>query len=97
MKEKPTGMHISEIGKKTGLEERKAGRILRLLATNHVFREGPNLYTSIYISSDVYLSVGKCFHKQSAEHPTPLEQPIVQYGASFVGFIYFEKSMFLTA
>ena len=42
-------MHISEIGKKTGLEERKAGRILRLLATNHVFREGPCLYTSVYV------------------------------------------------
>ena len=42
-------MHISEIGKKTGLEERKAGRILRLLATNHVFREGPFLYTSVHI------------------------------------------------
>ena len=49
LKEKPTGMHISEIGQKTGLEERKAGRILRLLATNHVFREGPCLYTSFYI------------------------------------------------
>ena len=47
-------------------------------------------------SSDVYPSVGKCFHKQSAEHPTPLDQHIVQYGASLVGFIYFEKSMFLT-
>ena len=23
---------------------------------------------------------GGCFHKQSAEHPTPLDQPIVQYG-----------------
>ena len=49
LKEKPTGMHISEIGKKSGLEERKAGRILRLLATNHVFREGPCLYTLVYI------------------------------------------------
>ena len=48
LKEKPTGMHISEIGEKTGLEERKAGRILRLLATNHVFREGSCLYTSFY-------------------------------------------------
>ena len=43
LKENPTGMHISEIGKKIGLEERKAGRILRLLATKHVFREGSRL------------------------------------------------------
>ena len=49
LKEKPTGMHITEIGKKTGLEERKAGRILRLLATKHVFREGSCFYTSLYI------------------------------------------------
>ena len=46
--------------------------------------------------SDVYPSVGKCFHKQPSEHPTPLDQPVVQYGASLVGFIYFEKFMFLT-
>jgi hypothetical protein len=83
-------MHISEIGIKTGLEERKAGRILRLLATNHVFREGPSSAPRFTFSSDVYPSVGKRFHKQSAEHPTPLDQPIVQYGASLVSFIYFE-------
>ena len=88
-------MHISEIGKKTGLEERKAGRILRLLASNHVFREGPAFTPQFTFSSDVYSSVGKRFHKQSAEHPTSLDQPIVQHGASFVGFIYFEKSLFL--
>ena len=46
--------------------------------------------------SDVYPSVGKRIHKQSVEHSTPLDQHIVQYGASLVGFIYFEKSMFLT-
>ena len=43
----------------------------------------------------MYPSVGKCFHKQSAEHATPLGQPIVQYRASLVGFIYFGKSIFL--
>jgi len=42
-------MHVSEIEGKTGLEERKAGRILRLLASKHVFREGSCLYTSFYI------------------------------------------------
>ena len=46
--------------------------------------------------SDVYPSVGKYFRKQSAEHPTPLDQPIVQYGTPLVGLIYFEKSMILT-
>jgi hypothetical protein len=46
-------------------------------------------------SSDVDPSIGKRFHKQSAEHPAPFHQPSVQYGASLVGFIYFEKSIFL--
>jgi len=47
-------MHISEIGKKTGLEERKAGRILRLLATNHVFREvSENVFTNNRLSTQL--------------------------------------------
>ena len=33
-------MHIAEIAKKTGVDEDKLGRILRLLASTHVFREG---------------------------------------------------------
>ncbi|KAF9563367.1 S-adenosyl-L-methionine-dependent methyltransferase [Agrocybe pediades] len=39
LQEKPEGMHISEIGERTGVEELKIGRVLRLLATKHVFRE----------------------------------------------------------
>ncbi|TFK38230.1 S-adenosyl-L-methionine-dependent methyltransferase [Crucibulum laeve] len=39
LQEKPEGMHISEIGQKSGLDERKIGRILRALATKHCFRE----------------------------------------------------------
>ena len=90
-------MHISEIGKKTGLEGRKVGRVLRLLATNHVFREGACLYTLFYfLETDLCPSVGKRFHKQSVEHPTPFNQPIVQSRASLVGFIYFEERNFLT-
>ena len=33
-------MHISEISQKSGVEARKAGRILRILASKHIFREG---------------------------------------------------------
>jgi hypothetical protein len=40
LEEKPEGMHISEIGKRAGIDSQKLGRILRLLATRHVFREG---------------------------------------------------------
>lgn len=39
LQKKPQGMHVSEIGKISGLDERKLGRILRLLATKHIFRE----------------------------------------------------------
>jgi len=54
LKEKQTGMHISEIGKKTGLEERKAGRILRLLASNHVFREvSENVFANNRLSTQL--------------------------------------------
>ena len=38
--EQPNGMHISEIANKAGVDEDKVGRILRLLASTHVFREG---------------------------------------------------------
>ena len=71
-------MHVSEIGEKTGLEEGKAGRVLRLLATKHVFQEGSSLYALFIFSSDGNPSVGKRFCKQSAEHPTTLNQFFVQ-------------------
>jgi hypothetical protein len=35
-----SGLHISAIGKKAGIEEGKLGRVLRLLASKHIFREG---------------------------------------------------------
>jgi hypothetical protein len=38
--DQPQGMHISEISKRSGIEQGKLGRILRLLATKHIFREG---------------------------------------------------------
>jgi len=47
-------------------------------------------------SSDLDPSVGKCLYEQSAEHPTPFNQPNVQYGALLVGFIHFKRPSFLT-
>ena len=38
--DQPEGMHIAEIAKRSGIEQGKLGRILRLLATRHIFREG---------------------------------------------------------
>jgi len=37
--EQPEGMHVAEIAKRSGIEQGKLGRILRLLATKHIFRE----------------------------------------------------------
>ena len=48
LQEQPAGMHISELSRKSGIEERKAGRILRLLASKHIFREGFCLLHSIH-------------------------------------------------
>ncbi|KAF8164770.1 S-adenosyl-L-methionine-dependent methyltransferase [Crassisporium funariophilum] len=58
---KPEGMHISEVAQKTGIDERKVGRILRLLSTKHVFREvSENVFAnnrlSIQLLSDNPLS-----------------------------------------
>jgi len=36
----PDGLHVNEIAKKTNIEQGKLGRMLRLLATRHCFREG---------------------------------------------------------
>ncbi|KAG6831457.1 hypothetical protein H0H92_010366 [Tricholoma furcatifolium] len=37
--EQPSGMHITEIGEKAGVNPQKLGRTLRQLASNHIFRE----------------------------------------------------------
>ena len=89
-------MHISEIGKKLASRNARLGEfcdfLLLTMSSKKVFVSTPR---STFLS-DVYPSIGKCFHEQSAEHPAPLDQPIVQYGASLVGVIYLEKPMFLT-
>ncbi|KAG6916944.1 hypothetical protein DXG01_004631 [Tephrocybe rancida] len=40
LQEKPSGMHIAEIGQKAGVDKGKLGRIMRLLASKNIFREG---------------------------------------------------------
>ncbi len=37
---KPEGLHVSELGTLSGAEPQKLGRIMRLLASRHCFREG---------------------------------------------------------
>ncbi|RDB18706.1 3-O-methyltransferase 2 [Hypsizygus marmoreus] len=49
--EQPEGLHISEIGRKTGVDEEKLGRILRLLASRHLFREvKPDIFANNRLS-----------------------------------------------
>ncbi|KAG6897005.1 hypothetical protein C0992_004716 [Termitomyces sp. T32_za158] len=52
------GMHTSEIAKKTGIDGQKLGRLLRLLANRHIYREvGPDVFAHNRISG--VLSTGK--------------------------------------
>ena len=44
------GMHVSEISKRTGLHQSKIERIMRYLATKHIFRESKLCYPTIHFS-----------------------------------------------
>lgn len=46
----PGGMSVCELGDKTGLEPAKLGRILRFLATKHIFREGSNRHHNVILT-----------------------------------------------
>ncbi|TCD65877.1 hypothetical protein EIP91_002036 [Steccherinum ochraceum] len=39
LKDHPDGLHVSEVASRSGIEQGKIGRVLRLLATKHCFRE----------------------------------------------------------
>ncbi|KAJ7487261.1 S-adenosyl-L-methionine-dependent methyltransferase [Mycena galericulata] len=48
---KPQGLHIDEIARKTGIDAGKLGRVLRLLSTKHCFAEvKPNVFTNNRLS-----------------------------------------------
>ncbi len=42
---KPEGIPVEQLGKQSGLDSNKLGRILRMLATKHCFQEGERLKT----------------------------------------------------
>ncbi|KAJ7453341.1 S-adenosyl-L-methionine-dependent methyltransferase [Mycena galericulata] len=49
--DKPEGVHIDEIASKSGYDTDKLARVLRLLATNHIFREvKPNVFANNRLS-----------------------------------------------
>lgn len=37
------GVHVSELAKKTSIDEAKLCRVMKFLATTHVFREGERI------------------------------------------------------
>ena len=82
-------------GKKQVSRNARLGEFYDFLLPNMYSEKVPVSAPRPTFLSDGDPSVRKCFHKQSAEHPTPLNQPIVQSRISLVGFICFEKSMFL--
>ncbi|KAA1466023.1 O-methyltransferase [Dentipellis sp. KUC8613] len=54
----PKGLHVSEIANKSGLDADRIGRLLRLLATNYVFKEvSPDVFSHNRISA--LLDTGK--------------------------------------
>lgn len=42
--DKPKGLHIDELGRLSDQDPWKLGRILRTLATNHIYTEGQLLF-----------------------------------------------------
>ncbi|KAJ7178588.1 S-adenosyl-L-methionine-dependent methyltransferase [Mycena crocata] len=49
--DKPEGVHVDELSKKTGVDADKLGRVLRLLVTKHVFAEvKPNVFANNRLS-----------------------------------------------
>lgn len=56
LKDKPEGVPVSELAKTAGVDQGKLARILRLLATKHVFREGRVVSDPGFVSlSEVYV------------------------------------------
>ncbi|KAF7791494.1 hypothetical protein EIP86_002510 [Pleurotus ostreatoroseus] len=56
------GMHIDDIVKANGADPQKLGRVLRYLATNHIFREtAPNVFANNMVSS--LLDTGKDYQE----------------------------------
>ncbi|PPR07611.1 hypothetical protein CVT24_004164 [Panaeolus cyanescens] len=88
---KPEGMHISEIGEKSGLEARKIGRVLRLLSTRHIFTEvsenvfANNRLSIQYLSSNPLSSLNLHFTDEVAKSSAVLSDVLAdkEWGHSY--------------
>jgi hypothetical protein len=68
--DQPEGMNISEIAKRSGIEQGKLGRILRLLASKHIFREGIPLSSLQARSYFLRLSLRTSYTRRVREQST---------------------------
>ncbi|EKM51830.1 uncharacterized protein PHACADRAFT_212446 [Phanerochaete carnosa HHB-10118-sp] len=67
----PKGLHISQIAKPTNMDPSKLARTLRLLATNHIFKEvAPDVFAHTRISSvlDTGKSLSEILEDPEAKH-----------------------------
>jgi len=82
---KPDGLHISELASKVNTDENKLGRILRLLATRHVFREGVCQQSAeTNPESNLLQSFERYLCQQSIEYATAFLKPPLGPWPSFV-------------
>ncbi|KAJ7512101.1 S-adenosyl-L-methionine-dependent methyltransferase [Mycena galericulata] len=82
LQEKPAGMHVTEISKRTGIEQEKLARILRLLATGHCFREvekdvfANNRISIQLLSTNPISSLGFHFTEENDQAATKLVETL---------------------
>ncbi|KAJ7895694.1 S-adenosyl-L-methionine-dependent methyltransferase [Mycena leptocephala] len=89
--EKPAGMHVTEISKKTGVEQEKLARILRLLSTGHCFREvtkdvfANNRISIQFLSTNPISSLGFHFTEENDQAATKLVETLADptWGPSY--------------
>ncbi|KAJ2932577.1 hypothetical protein H1R20_g4534, partial [Candolleomyces eurysporus] len=90
LEEQPEGMHIDDIGARSGIDAQKLGRILRLLATRHVFREvsedvfANNRLSMQLLSTNPVSSLGLHFTEEATGSASFLAQTLAdpEWGAS---------------
>lgn len=93
---KPTGVHIDELSKQSGLDAAKIGRILRALATKHCFQEGMFVVTNAggrhwttahlerVLTSVICGSWSRHIRQQPSQHATCLNKPCLFVHRTFV-------------
>jgi hypothetical protein len=88
-------MHISELAGIVKTDANKLGRILRLMASRHVFRESKWFLDShTLVLTVLMVSCYRRLGEQSTERAAPVFKPFLEPGMQYVSFfeIWFEFS-----